>query len=157
MEAICQQIVNAYEDAHLSLEDINVEFPEMDIVGIKAVLIQYSNLYRTALKEAAKEGASTLEKDFTDEDLHFVTSSLGQMARETDDPNLKFRLLKYIRDDAKGRKDGNKAKFNINTNIIVFNEHLRKARLMATIDSTSRSPGPSPQSEEDEVSATIEV
>lgn len=157
MEAICQQIVNAYEDAHLSLEDINVEFPEMDIVGIKAVLIQYSSSYRQALKDNAKQGVEGLEKDFTDIDLQFVTKGMIQLAQETFDENLKFRCFKYVRDDAKGRKDGNKAKFNINTNIIVFNEHLRKARLMATIDSTSRSPGPSPQSEEDEVSATIEV
>ena len=122
MTGAVAQILAMYERAALDIETISQEL-ELEPEAVKSVLMQHSSKFRAAIKE-------NLEQDFTKDDLGAVTKAIVDLAHSTEDENLKFRALKYIRDDAKGRKDKVTAtKFDsLKVNVLVFNEALRKSK-----------------------------
>ena len=122
MSPTAKQIVQCYEELHLDLQAIVEQFPDFDIAEIKTVLISYSTLYRHDIKMS--EGSNL---DFKDDELAEVTRGIIELARNTEDENLKFRVLRYIRNDKKGRLDVMKNLTGLRINVLEFNERFQKA------------------------------
>jgi len=94
----------------------------MDIVAVKAGLMQCSSVYR---KDCGKEDTEEEELNFTNDDLKAVNEVILQTALYAEDQHLKFKAATYIRDDKKGRKEVVKQMGHQTFNILQFNEGLR--------------------------------
>jgi len=121
MSGEVQQILNLYEKLNLSLEDI-AEDRDISLTEVKAVLMQYSSIYRGAIKED-----KTL--DFTDSELELANKAIAEIMLSTDDENIKFRAAKYIRQDKKGRLDAAKNMRGLNINVFTFNDQMKRAQM----------------------------
>jgi len=102
------------------------EDQNLDITAIKAALIQGSSKYRKAcrMEDDSNEGL-----DFSSDQLRVVNRELFDLAMSCEDPNLRGKLLMYIRDDKKGRREVRQVLSNNNTfNILQFNQSLRQAK-----------------------------
>ena len=127
---IVQQIVKSYEEFHLSVEDIATDHDELSVTEIKMMLMQYSKVYRDALKEASSGDVSKLNDsgdDFTQDDLQTANAVIVETMRSADDPHLKARMAIYVREDKKGRKDTLKNLTKIGVDLHTFNQHMRRA------------------------------
>lgn len=126
MSGAQQQIVTAYEDLGLSVEQISREF-SFDAVSIKAVLMQNSIVYREQNKQVSSGSKEASPDDFTQQDaLQIKRVIMDSVA--SDDPHLAFKAAKYARDDYKGRLTPIKMVANTTINIVEFNISLQKAR-----------------------------
>lgn len=119
MTAASQQIVTAYEDLGMTIDEIAAQGLG-EPVAIKAVLLQWSQKYR----EDTKTNKSC---DFTDEDHDQVLAVIRNAAMYAEDEHLRFRAAKYIRDDKKGRLDLNRGFKNLNISLQTFTVHLERA------------------------------
>lgn len=145
------QIVSAYERLNLSLEDIASE-QDISVTEVKLVLSQFSSVFRAAVKEDRDDS-------FTDDESLLVRDGMIRLLNETEDENLRFRILKYVRDDKKGRKDAIVGLNKVNINIALFNEQLKRMQLVAGVTRSITAisqPRPPPNITSNE-SETIEV
>lgn len=144
-----QQIVIAYEEINLGVEDIAREH-DLDSMVVKACLMQYSLVYREALK--AETGSVDKQLDFTDDELELANKAISNLMQSTEDENMIFRCARYIRQDKKGRLDKAKGLQALNMGVGVFNEQLKKmeaaidrAKVVKGSDKTiNGSPNPAP-------------
>ena len=90
MTAASQQIVTAYEDLGMTIDEIAAQGLG-EPVAIKAVLLQWSQKYR----EDTKTNKSC---DFTDEDRDQALAVIRNAAMYAEDEHLRFRAAKYIHD-----------------------------------------------------------
>lgn len=121
MSALITQIVKAYEELNLSLDIIAEEFSCSEL-EVKTILMSYSRQYR---KDMNIDGSEGKKLNFSEDDLSLVTEGMMQLFHSTDDEQLKFRILKYVRDDAKGRKDMDKNLGKLILNAVEFNNALQ--------------------------------
>jgi hypothetical protein len=121
------QIKSSYEIEGMSPEEI-AEDQNLDITAIKAALMQSSSKYR---KACSKEEEEKDDLNFSNDQLRIVTKGIYDLALSTEDEHLKGKLLCYIRDDKKGRKEVVKAMPNNTFNILSFNESIMKAKQAA--------------------------
>lgn len=121
MTALQASIVKCYEELHLSIEDICEQFEDFDAIEIKMVLGQFSSAYRKAIKNNTSIA-------FTDEDHKMAIIGMTNLAQATEDENLQFRIYRYIREDATGRRD-TKNLVGVMIPTLEFNEQMKKARL----------------------------
>lgn len=122
MTAANTQIVEAFEQLGMQPEEIATD-QELDLTSVKAILMQFSSLYRKAC--AVKEDLS-----FTDEEEKMARQVISNIARgyvDDVDPRTQLKAAMYIRDDTKGRLDVVKAQVGLNLNVIMFNEQMKKA------------------------------
>lgn len=119
MTAINEQIVTAFEDNNMTVEEIAEDF-DMDVLSIKTVLLQCSTRYR---KLARKEP----ELSFSQDEAIEMRNIMVQIAKYAEDPNLQFRAARYIYDDVKGRNDLDSGIKQVNINVMTFNEQMQKA------------------------------
>ena len=115
------QIVKAYDDLHLSIEDICEQWPELDPLMIKLTLQSFSPVFRKALKEER-------ELKFTDDAHEIALSTITNLMHTTEDENIKFRCAKFIRQDATGRLDAVRDLGKILVNTELFNAQMKQAR-----------------------------
>mgnify|MGYP007068387253 CR=1 FL=1 len=128
MTAANEQIVAAFEDNNMSIEEIADDFG-YDALAVKAILMQNSVAYRKQMK-------INPDMNFTEDEAVEMRNIVVSLARYAENQDLQFRCARYILDDLKGRLDmGNQVK-NININITNFNEQMKRARAAAerTID-----------------------
>lgn len=126
LTALNQQIITAYEECGLDIDQIAEEF-SVDELAVKATLMQFSVRYRDNIKSARKNGEVS-KADFTDNDLEESAEVLRQMMHSAEDENLRVRCARYIRDDKKGRLDALSGLKSLNMNIAIFNQRLLQAR-----------------------------
>jgi hypothetical protein len=119
LTGINQNIITAFEDLHMSPEQIAQEF-DADIIAIKACLSQFCPAFRKAAK------ADPL-LDFSDDELQEANRAISHLLH-SDDDNIRFRAAKYLRNDKKGRLDGVNGIKTMNLNVLMFNERLQQAR-----------------------------
>lgn len=120
MTAANEQIVSAFEDSGMSVDEI-AQGLGFDIIAVKAVLMQHSPIYR---KQSKKEDAL----QFTEDEASEMKGIILNIARyEEDDQNLKFKAAKFILEDKKGRLDIGKQMPALNINVLSFNEQMKKA------------------------------
>ena len=93
---------------------------DLDIVSVKAILMQFSGLYREQCK--VKE-----DLNFTDEEEVAARGVITNIARYSEDERLRLRAAIYIRDDKKGRLDVVRQMNGLNINVIHFNDQMKKA------------------------------
>ena len=110
--------------AKMSVEDIAKD-QGLQLVAVKSALMQCSKQYRL---DCGRE-------DETDDDLNFsefehkeVKRRLFELATTTEDQHLAGKLLMFIRDDAKGRRDAVKDMSHQTFNILQFNEAIQQNR-----------------------------
>ena len=120
MTAINQQIISSFEELGMSPEEI-AEDQNLDLVSVKAILMQNSFLYRKKCKKGEDDF------NFSDEELQAANQTIVSLMRYSEDENLKARLARYIRDDKKGRLDVVKSMTGLNINVLAFNEQIKKA------------------------------
>lgn len=119
MTASSQQIVTCYEELGMSPEEI-VAAGHGQLLAVKAVLVQWSAKYRTAMQ-------ADQELDFNDNDKAQAVQVIRSLAFNAEDEHLRARMSRYIRDDTKGRLDVAKGLQNLNISFALFAEHLEKA------------------------------
>lgn len=141
MDSTAAQIVKAYE-ASVPIDEIANE-QRLSEVEIKVVLLNYSSLYRHDMKKDR-------QLDFTDDDQEFTTQAIREIARTTDNEELKFRALKYMRDDKKGRLDILKGLQGLHINVFEFNAGIRKVQASRerTLSNSSGTPTSSADSKQ---------
>ncbi|SRR6266404_870275 len=118
MTAGNKQIVTAYEDLGMSIDEI-AHTQELEPLSVKAVLMQFSSLFRQDLKKD--------EVEFTDEEHQTAKDVIVNTARYSEDERVRLKAAMYIRDDKKGRLDVLKQFSGLNINVFEFNETMRKA------------------------------
>jgi hypothetical protein len=119
MNAANQQIVTAFEDLGMSPEEI-AEDQDLDVVAVKAILAQSSRRFR-------KAAAADETLNFSDTELKAANETILQLMQSSEDENIRFRAAKYIRDDKKGRLDAVSKMNGMNVNVLMFNDHMKKA------------------------------
>lgn len=119
MTAASQQIVTAFEDVGLTPEAIAAEY-EYEVSVVKATLAQYSSKYRSA---ATKDD----DLGFKDDEAKEMQDIILQIARYSEDDNLRFKAARYVRDDKKGRLDLIKQLPGLNISVLAFNAQMQKA------------------------------
>ncbi len=121
MTAANEQIVEAYETLGMSPEEIS-EDQSLDIVAIKAVLMQCSTLYR-------KECQVKEENNFTTEQERLAIDVISQIvAGYTEaDENTRLRAAMFLRNDRRGRLDVVKQSAGLNINVLMMHEQMKKA------------------------------
>lgn len=120
-------IRNAYESEGMSPDQI-ADCQGLDVIAVKASLMQYSSMYRKAC------GASESEDDglnFNEDDLRRMNDVIRDIALSAEDDNLRFKAATYIRNDKKGRLEPQKQLAGQNFNILMINEKLKGVRAMA--------------------------
>jgi len=122
MSGADQQIITAYEELGMSPEEI-ADDQELELTSVKAILMQFSTLFRQAAGKAPKEIG------FTDEQEQAVVDVISNIARGyTDaDERTQLRAAMFLRNDRRGRLDIGKQLSGLNINVISFNEQMRKA------------------------------
>lgn len=95
------QIVAAYEDAGMPIEQIAECFAEGNVLNVKMVLQQFSSKYRDHI---AGEGKGSTD-DFTAEQQKAAMGVIYNVMTQTEDDYLRLRSAMYIRNDVKGRLD----------------------------------------------------
>ena len=122
MTAVNAAIVEQYETLGLSSGEI-AEQEGLDETVIKAVLLQCSDKFR-------KENGEVSQLDFSDEDLIAANDIIRNLAKYSEDENLRARMATYIRDDKKGRKNpiAQLANKGQPINALIFNVQFEKAR-----------------------------
>lgn len=119
------QIKKSYDELGMTPEQI-ADDQDLDIVAVKAALQNCSAKYR---KDINKEGKEDL--DFSDSQLREVNQAMYDLAMGSEDEHLRAKLLMYIRDDKKGRREPARLPQGNNFNVLVFNEQLQTARQKA--------------------------
>lgn len=128
LTALNQSIVTAYETCGATLEEIATTFPDIELLAIKATLLQFSPKYRDDVKKAAKSESPDSAHEFTDTDAVEALSVMRRLMHEAEDQNLQYRCAKYIRDDKKGRLDVMNGLRSLNVNVAIFNQRLKEAK-----------------------------
>ena len=129
-EAATLQIKRAYEDEHLTPEQI-AEDLGWDIIAVKSALIGNSSAYRKACN-AEPLDESVL--NFSDEELQSANKVIVECALgaclPSGDPDWRVRLnaAQYIRDDKKGRKEVRNVIANTTNNVMIVSDALKNAR-----------------------------
>ena len=105
----------------------------LELESVKAGLMQCSSLYRKQCGAETKEGEEIEDEssNFSREQLRNVTQEIYSLAMGTEDEHVKKDLLKYIRNDAKGRLNPVKNIQHSGINILTINMALQKARVGA--------------------------
>lgn len=124
MSAALTQLKIAYEQEHMTLEEI-AEDLSMDIIAVKAGLMQTSNKYR---KDIGCETEADKNLDFTDEQMEVINEHLFYLATNAESEKVQASVSQYIRDDKKGRKDIKKLFAENTFNIVNFNDAIKAAR-----------------------------
>lgn len=119
MFAANEQIVTAYETLGMTPEEI-AEDQGLELVAVKAALMQCSSAYRKATKVDDS-------LNFSDDELRMANQTIALLAGHSEDERVKLKAAIYIRDDKKGRFDVAKTMNNMNINILNFAEHMKKA------------------------------
>lgn len=123
MTAANQQIITAFEDLQLTPEEIARE-QELEITAVKAVLMQFSSVYRKMCKV---ESDSEAEFNFKDHELAVANQSIAELAAYAENEAVRLKAAIYLRDDRKGRLDAVKTLSGLNINVLTINEQMKKA------------------------------
>ena len=118
MTSELQQIKSSYEELGMSPEEISVD-RELDLVAVKAALMQSSSKYR---KACGKEDEVEDNLNFNNEQLQRANDVIYELAMAAEDEHLRFKAATYIRDDKKGRKELVKQVQGMSFNILNFNQ-----------------------------------
>jgi len=124
-----EQIKRAFEVEGMTPAEI-AEDQDLDLAAVKSGLIQCSAIYRKECGLEIKTGEEILEDscNFTEEQLKSVTQELYNMAMGSEDEHIRKDLLKYIRNDAKGRLNPVKNMQQNGPNIFMINNAIMQAR-----------------------------
>lgn len=122
------QLKVAFEDLGMTPEEI-AQDREMDIVAVKAGLMQCSAKYR---KACGAESDSEDNLNFDNEQLEQANKVIYDIMLSSEDDHLRFKAATYLRDDKKGRKDVAKQLGGHTFNILQFNEAMGKVRAAAS-------------------------
>lgn len=119
----------AYENEGMSLSEI-AEDQEMELSVVKAGLIQCSAKYRKECGLEARTGEDIEEEsaNFTKEQNAEVVREIYNLALSTEDEHVKKDLLKFIRNDYKGRLNPVKNMQHSGVNILQINMALQGAK-----------------------------
>lgn len=121
------QLKTAYEVEGMTPSEIADDMGYA-VEAVKAKLMQVSSKYR---KACGSEGEKEDKLNFSDEQLAVVNEELFLLATQAESEKVRANLLKYIRDDKKGRKDVVKGVGNVSFNLLQFNEAIVSSRANA--------------------------
>ena len=124
MSSEVEQIKIAYETLDMSPEQI-AEDRELDIVAVKAALMQGSSKYR---KACGQEEEGKDELNFSDEQLLDANKVIHELMMGSEDENIRLKAAMYLRDDKKGRKEVVKQVGGQQFNILLFNQAMKQVR-----------------------------
>lgn len=122
MTAGNQQIVTAYEELRMSPEEI-AEDQDIDLFAVKAILMQFSSVFRRDAGEKPKEIGFNEEQE---QDVIDVISNIARGYTDADE-RTQLRAAMFLRNDRRGRLDIGKQLSGLNINVINFNEQMKKA------------------------------
>lgn len=124
MSSALEQLKIAYETLGMSPEQI-AEDQELDLIAVKAGLMQVSGKYRKACG-AEEEGKN--DYNFSDEQLDDANKVIHELMMGSEDEHIRLKAAMYLRDDKKGRKDVVKQVGGLQQNILMFNQTIQAVR-----------------------------
>ena len=119
MTAVNRAILVAFEELGMTPEQI-AQQEDVDIAAVKAILMQFSSMYRKECKQD-----DTL--NFTDDELVRANQVIINLMQYSEDENLRFRAAQYVRNDKKGRLDVVQQMAGLNVNVLQFNDQMQRA------------------------------
>lgn len=132
---IDSQIKQQYEEYGRTPDEI-AEHESLDVVAVKAKLLQVSKKYRDDIGAIVEEENPN---DFTNDQLRtanqviYDNMLLSTLPDGSPDYRTRQRAAEYIRDDKKGRKELRNLLQGNQFNILNFNEALQGAREKANV------------------------
>jgi hypothetical protein len=118
------QIKQAYEVNKMTPEEIALDLHQ-DLVAIKAALMNCSTLYR---RDCGAESDDESGLNFSKDEQRTIKKAMYELALTAESETVKADLMKYIRDDSKGRKDIKNALNGQPINFLQFNTMIQEAR-----------------------------
>jgi hypothetical protein len=131
MTAVNNQVVQMYEDAQLSPEQI-AEDLGYDLVAVKATLLQFSNVYRKLVNTAKDEPSEGIENLISDDELREMVDVVKTVARHSEIDSVRLKAACRLIDEKKGRLNPIREVRGAQMNLIMFNQQLiqnRQARV----------------------------
>jgi hypothetical protein len=113
-------ITSLYEGG-LTIEQI-AQDQELEVVSVKAALLQGSEQYRKETAGIQAEGGSA----FSSSEEELARKTIVELMTCSEVDNVRFRCARYLRDDHKGRLDANKLG-KLNINVALFTETIQRA------------------------------
>jgi hypothetical protein len=92
----------------------------LDLLSVKAVLLQSSSLYR-------KESKDNESLQFSEDEATECKKIILNLARYSEDEHLQFRSARYVLDSKTGRLDAGKGLQQVQFNVVNFNQQMQKA------------------------------
>jgi hypothetical protein len=132
MLASHKQIVESYEQMGMLPEEIAVD-QELEIVAVKAVLMQESSLYRKDCKKDISDKLNFNESE--DEEMKNIILDCARSATLPDgsvDHRTRLKAATYVRDDRRGRLEpARMIQKGPTLNLLTINESIQQARVSA--------------------------
>src|ERR1017187_7111585 len=129
MTSLHETIKTAYEVSEMTVEQI-AEDQALEVVSVKSALMSCSSKYRKACGQ--EEEIEDL-LNFSKQEQQDVKRAMFELALSTEDEHVKAKLLMYIRDDSKGRRDRPILQNGNTFNILQFNQSIQRARQMGDV------------------------
>lgn len=123
MNAVDTQILTLSKEG-LSAEEI-AEALSLDEGAVKFSLLENSPEFRRSNNKAVE-----IKKDVTDDELDEFFTAYKDLVRNTDNPFIKEKGLRFLINEAKGRNDTQKNFLPLNggINILLFNESIKRIK-----------------------------
>lgn len=159
LTALESQIVSAYEDCGLSVDEICAEFAGLEREAVIVALQRGSSLYNKGVKSGEEEAVLSADE------VESLKGVLMELATGAECEAVKLNAAKFMWNEAKGRNDAVKnIGKSVTVNVLQINEQLQKGqsryaaakeRLTQLVTSgnnqtsSQRSPAPSPKEAKD--------
>lgn len=119
-----QQIKDSYEVHSMSPEEIASD-RELNVVAVKAMLMQVSSKYR---KDCSHEDESVALLNYTEEECQRALTRILEIGLSSDNEMVALRACESVVAEKRGRKDVVRNMANQTFNIFDFNRGLQGAR-----------------------------
>lgn len=123
MTALESQIVSAYEDCGLSVDEICAEFTGLEREAVIVALQRGSSTYNKGVKSGAEEAV------LSSDEVESLKGVLMELATGAECEAVKLNAAKFMWNEAKGRNDAIKnIGKSVTVNVLQLNEQLQKGQ-----------------------------
>jgi len=120
MTSLEQQVISAYDECDLSVEEILAEFEGLERESVLVTLQKFSSKYKDGVKSGEEKNV------LTDSEMDALKAVLMNLALDGECEAVKFSAAKFMFNEGKGRNNPQKnIGRSLTVNILQLNEQLK--------------------------------
>lgn len=120
MTSLEQQVISAYDECDLSVEEILAEFEGLERESVLVTLQKYSSKYKDGVKSGEEKNI------LTEDEMESLKSVLMNLALGSQCEAVQFSAAKFMFNEGKGRNNPQKnIGRSLTVNILQLNEQLK--------------------------------